>query len=152
MISRTLGSKLAALAQQFPAVTLTGPRQSGKTTLCRMVFPNHDYVSLEAPDMRRFAREDPRGFLEQFAAPVVIDEVQRVPDLLSYIQVAIDEEPTVGQFVLTGEPVAIMGAAQSGAEKRMNNPGPVLYIEFRKDGRPIDPGPWWSQNPGRAEG
>ena len=102
MISRTLGSKLTALAQQFPAVTLTGPRQSGKTTLCRMVFPSHDYVSLEAPDMRRFAQEDPRGFLQQFAAPVVIDEVQRVPDLLSYIQVAIDEEPTVGQFVLTG--------------------------------------------------
>ncbi len=58
----------------------------------------------------------------------------------------------LGQFVLAGEPVAVMGAAQSGAEKKTNNPGPILYIEFRKDGRPIDPDPWWSQNPGRAEG
>lgn len=102
MITRTLGLKLATMAQQFPVVTLTGPRQSGKTTLCRMIFPDHRYVSLEAPDMRRFALDDPRGFLEQFAAPVVLDEVQRVPDLLSYIQVAVDEQPKAGQFVLTG--------------------------------------------------
>jgi predicted AAA+ superfamily ATPase len=102
MIQRTLGSKLTTLAEQFRVVTLTGPRQSGKTTLCRMVFPDHGYVSLEAPDIRRFAIEDPRGFLEQFSPPIVIDEVQRVPDLLSYIQVEVDERPTPGQFVLTG--------------------------------------------------
>jgi predicted AAA+ superfamily ATPase len=102
MITRTLGLKLATMAQQFPVVTLTGPRQSGKTTLCRMIFPDHRYVSLEAPDIRRFALKDPRGFLEQFAPPVVIDEVQRAPELLSYIQVAVDEKPKAGQFVLTG--------------------------------------------------
>ncbi len=83
MIARTLAVKLTTMARQFPVVTLTGPRQSGKTTLCRMVFPDHRYVSLEAPDLRRFALEDPRGFLEQFAAPVVIDEVQRAPDLVT---------------------------------------------------------------------
>ena len=102
MIERTLGSKLTTLARQFPVVTLTGPRQSGKTTLCRMVFPDHGFVSLEAPDIRRFATEDPRGFLDQYTAPIVIDEVQRVPDLLSYIQVEVDERPTPGRFVLTG--------------------------------------------------
>ena len=102
MIERTLGPKLAALARQFPVVTLTGPRQSGKTTLCRSLFADHAYVSLEAPDVRRFARDDPRGFLDQFAPPVVIDEVQRVPELASYIQVAVDERPGAGHYVLTG--------------------------------------------------
>lgn len=102
VITRTVGSKLEALARQFPVVTLTGPRQSGKTTLCRMVFPDHEYVSLEAPDLRRFAQEDPRGFLERFAAPAIIDEVQRVPELLSYIQVEVDQRRAPGQFVLTG--------------------------------------------------
>lgn len=102
MIERTLGPKLADLAQQFPVVTLTGPRQSGKTTLCQGVFPEHRYVSLEAPDLRRFANEDPRGFLEQYSAPVVYDEVQRVPDLLSYIQVEVDRNQLPGRYVLTG--------------------------------------------------
>ncbi len=102
MIRRTLGPKLATLAQQFPVITLTGPRQSGKTTLCRMVFPDHRHVSLEAPDLRRFAEEDPRGFLDQYPAPVIYDEVQRVPELLSYIQAAVDEGGTPGRYVLTG--------------------------------------------------
>lgn len=102
MIERTLCAKLMKLAQQFPVVTLTGPRQSGKTTLCRMAFPDHHYLSLEAPDIRRFAAEDPRGFLDQYSPPIILDEVQRVPDLLSYIQVAVDENQGAGQFVLTG--------------------------------------------------
>jgi predicted AAA+ superfamily ATPase len=102
MITRTLASKIDSMAQTFPVVTLTGPRQSGKTTLCRMVFPDHQYVSLEAPDVRRFAVEDPRGFLEQYQTPVILDEVQRVPELLSYIQVEVDARPVAGQYVLTG--------------------------------------------------
>lgn len=102
MVQRTLGPKLAGLARRFPVVTLTGPRQSGKTTLCRMLFPEHRYVSLEAPDVRRFAVEDPRGFLDQHAPPVIYDEVQRAPELLSYIQVAVDERPAPGRYVLTG--------------------------------------------------
>jgi predicted AAA+ superfamily ATPase len=67
-----------------------------------MVFPDHQYVSLEAPDVRRFAVEDPRGFLEQYQTPVILDEVQRVPELLSYIQVEVDARPVAGQYVLTG--------------------------------------------------
>lgn len=102
MITRTLASKIDSMAQTFPVVTLTGPRQSGKTTLCRMVFPDHQYVSLEAPDVRRFAVEDPRGFFEQYQTPVILDEVQRVPELLSYIQVEVDARPVAGQYVLTG--------------------------------------------------
>ena len=86
----------------MPSVTLTGPRQSGKTTLCRAAFPKHGYVSLEAPDARAFASEDPRAFLGQYPDGVIVDEVQRVPELLSYIQVIIDEARLPGRWVLTG--------------------------------------------------
>jgi len=103
MIKRTLATKLSEAAKQFPVVTVTGPRQSGKTTLVRAVFKNHDYISLELPDQRQFALEDPRGFLSQFEGPVILDEVQRAPDLFSYIQVIVDERTdSVGQFILTG--------------------------------------------------
>lgn len=102
MIPRTLASKLVELARGFPALTLTGPRQSGKTTLSRAVFPDHGYASLEAPDVRRFAVEDPRGFLAEYPSPVIFDEVQRAPELLSYIQGEVDEDPAPGRFVLTG--------------------------------------------------
>ena len=90
------------MARRWPAVTLTGPRQSGKTTLCQTVFPRHPHVSLEAPDVRAFAAEDPRAFLSQFPEGAVIDEVQRVPDLLSYLQGAIDADPAPGRWILTG--------------------------------------------------
>jgi predicted AAA+ superfamily ATPase len=83
-------------------VTLTGPRQSGKTTLVRAVFPEYAYASLEAPDLREYALADPRGFLGTFPGPVILDEAQRAPDLFSYIQVLVDEEGQAGRFVLTG--------------------------------------------------
>ena len=103
MIKRTLAKKLIQAAEQFPVITLTGPRQSGKTTLVRAVFSDYSYVSLELPDEREFALEDPRGFLSQFDRPIILDEVQRVPELLSYIQVAVDERSSqVGRFILTG--------------------------------------------------
>jgi len=86
----------------FPVVTLTGPRQSGKTTLVREIFDEYAYVSLEAPDIREFALEDPRGFLSQFKKPAVLDEVQRAPLLFSYIQILVDESGESGQFILTG--------------------------------------------------
>jgi predicted AAA+ superfamily ATPase len=93
---------LRARAAQMPVLTLTGPRQAGKTTLCRDTFPGHSYLNLERPDTRAFAQEDPRGLLDSVAQGAVIDEVQRVPDLLSWVQVAVDEDPRPGRFILTG--------------------------------------------------
>ncbi len=102
MIDRDLAPKLRAMAKRFPAVTLTGPRQSGKSTLCRMVFPSHPYANLEAPDVRAFAARDPRGFLAQFDEGAIIDEIQRVPELTSYLQGLIDDNPGHGRWILTG--------------------------------------------------
>lgn len=102
MLTRTLARKLRAAARRFPVVSVTGPRQSGKTTLVRAEFKDYDYVSLELPDQRAFAVEDPRGFLSQFDGPVILDEVQRVPDLFSYLQVMVDRQNHPGQFILTG--------------------------------------------------
>lgn len=103
MIQRTLATKLKRAAGRFPVVTLTGPRQSGKTTLVRTLFQSHAYASLEAPDQRTFALEDPRGFLDQFDGPVILDEVQRAPELFSYLQGLVDEHRDwAGRFILTG--------------------------------------------------
>jgi uncharacterized protein len=102
VIARNLAKVLRAAAKQYPVVTVTGPRQSGKTTLCRAVFPKKAYVSLETLDTREYARSDPRGFLAEHARGAVIDEVQHVPELLSYLQVEVDERPRAGRFILTG--------------------------------------------------
>ncbi len=101
-VQRDIAPHVRALCQSFPVVTITGPRQSGKTTLCRQLFPDKHYVSLEALDERAFATGDPRGFLEAHSSGAVIDEVQRAPDLLSYLQVEVDQRPEAGRFVLTG--------------------------------------------------
>ena len=101
MLSRHLSESVLSAAAQSPVVTLMGPRQSGKTTLCRMLFPDHEYLSLEAPDVRSRAIEDPRGFLAS-EDDLIIDEIQRAPDLLSYIQVLVDEDSRPGRFILTG--------------------------------------------------
>jgi len=102
MLARSLTTKLLSLLGSFPVVTLTGPRQSGKTTLLRHALPGYRYVSLEQPDTRRFALEDPRGFLAQAVGPVIIDEAQRAPDLFSYLQGVVDDDPRPGRFVLSG--------------------------------------------------
>ena len=102
MVPRDLAGKLSQAALGFPAITLTGPRQSGKSTLCRELFAHHRYISLEAMDSRRFAQDDPRAFLAELPDGAVIDEVQRAPDLLSYLQAVIDEDPAPGRWVLTG--------------------------------------------------
>ena len=102
MIERDLTSVLLKAAGRAPVVTLTGPRQSGKTTLCRALFGDRPYASLEAPEVRAFAAEDPRGFLAQFPEGAVFDEIQRVPDLLSHIQGIVDDDPAHGRWILTG--------------------------------------------------
>ena len=102
MLARTLGPLLVRDARYYPVITLTGPRQSGKTTLARTTFPDFDYVNLEDTEPRRFARDDPHGFLSRYRPPVIIDEVQRVPDILSAIQVAVDHPDHAGTYVLTG--------------------------------------------------
>lgn len=102
MFKRTLFAKLSDLAKKFPVVSIMGPRQSGKTTLSREVFNGHAYVSLEEPDEREFAIADPKGFLRRFPGGVILDEIQRAPDLLSYIQGIVDREDSPGRFILTG--------------------------------------------------
>lgn len=102
LIQRQAATELRQLATEYPVVVVVGPRQSGKTTLCRATFPELPYLSLEDPDQRRLAIEDPRGMLELHSAGALFDEVQRAPELLSYLQTAVDAEPRPGRFVLTG--------------------------------------------------
>lgn len=102
MIDRTIEPVLKDLFTKYPVVTITGPRQSGKTTLCRKVFPQLSYENLEIPDVRQYALDDPRGFLNRYSKGVILDEIQRAPNLLSYIQGIVDERHNAGQFILTG--------------------------------------------------
>lgn len=101
-VRRNLQGPLEELAKKMPVVAVTGPRQSGKTTLCRDAFPDKPYISLEPLDRRRYATEDPRGFLREHSDGAVLDEVQRAPDLFSYLQEEVDERPEPGRFILTG--------------------------------------------------
>jgi hypothetical protein len=102
IIPRTAESYLKRIAGQYPVVTITGPRQSGKTTLCRKVFADKKYVSLENIDTRQFAGEDPLAFLAGLPDGAILDEIQHAPELLSYIQTIVDEDKRHGLFVLTG--------------------------------------------------
>lgn len=103
MIKRILSQVVLERAEQFPVLTLTGPRQSGKTTLVRECFPNHTYVNLEDPETRTLAESDYHRFFSIYRAPLIIDEIQRVPALASAIQVLVDEKrQEKGQFILTG--------------------------------------------------
>jgi predicted AAA+ superfamily ATPase len=102
MIQRSSQKKLKQLAAAFRCVAVTGPRQSGKTTLCKITFPKKPYVSLENIDDREFAENDPRGFLAQFKNGAILDEVQKVPVLFSYLQQVLDETKKTGLFILSG--------------------------------------------------
>ena len=101
-VQRTIVASIIELLGKYPVVALTGPRQSGKTTLLKNAFPNYRYVSLEKPDVREFATKDPNAFLKQYSEYVIIDEAQRVPSLFSYIQTIVDDSGKMGQFILSG--------------------------------------------------
>ena len=102
IVGRLLEDHARNLFAKYPILTITGPRQSGKTILCRKAFPDLDYVSLESPDQREFAIRDPRGFLSRLEEGAILDEIQRVPELVSYIQEVVDESRRNSVFVLTG--------------------------------------------------
>src|SRR5690554_3090976 len=102
IVNRKLQEKIKQLSLKFPVISINGPRQSGKTTLAKLCFPDYDYVNLEMPDNRTFAQEDPRLFLSRFKQGIIIDEIQYVPELFSYIQGIVDDNPATGQFIITG--------------------------------------------------
>lgn len=138
MIARALNAELIRLARSFPVVTVTGPRQSGKTTLARAAFPEHHYVTLEAPDVVAAIRADPRGFMAGLAGGTILDEVQRYPELLSYIQVSVDEDPRPGRFILTGSAnfALLSGVTQSLAGRTaLLTLLPLAYSELRNEDR-----------------
>jgi len=102
MIQRDLIKQILLTAKKMPAIALTGPRQSGKTTLLKMAFPKYDYVNLEHPPSRALAISDPEQFLSQYSKGLIIDEVQRAPELFSYLQVVIDKKKQMGRYILSG--------------------------------------------------
>ena len=102
LIRREITNAILSLATKYPVVALTGPRQSGKTTLLKLLFPDYEYVSLENPDIRMFAEADMNGFLKRYSKYVIFDEAQRVPPLFSYLQTVVDESGIMGQFILSG--------------------------------------------------
>ncbi len=165
-IRRQAKEELRYLAGEYPVIVVVGPRQSGKTTLCRTTFPELPYVSLEDPDQRRFAIEDPRGLLDQYAEGALLDEVQRAPDLLSYLQGMVDAQPRPGRFVLTGSQQldVLAGVTQtlagraatlqllpfSLAELQLAEQAPASIEELLHRGlypplyeRDLDPGRWY---------
>ena len=112
-IPREAVGKIQQLAGKFPIVSITGPRQSGKSTIAKHAFPSYGYVSLEDPNMRMFALEDPLGFLGTYPGEVIIDEAQRAPELFSYLQSRVDESGLPGQYVLSGSQNFLLSSAIS---------------------------------------
>lgn len=141
--SRALEGPLREAAGRFPLVSVSGARQCGKTTLCRAAFPGYRYVSLEDPDERRFATEDPRGFLETWPPGSILDEVQRVPDLFSYLQTAVDLRPESGQYILSGSQHFLLSERVSqslaGRVAVLELPPLSFAEQDASGGRPQDP-------------
>ena len=140
MISRKIQDELLASAKEYPSVTILGPRQSGKTTLAQMAFPGKPYCSLEDPDIRRQAINDPRGLLHGFPDGVILDEIQTVPELLSYLQGIIDQNQKPGRFILTGshQPEVHQAVSQSLAGRTaVLELLPFSFEELQQYGRPV---------------
>ncbi|MCG8344116.1 MAG: ATP-binding protein [Chlorobiales bacterium] len=141
MISRHLTSTLYSRAKDYPVVTITGPRQSGKTTLCRNAFPEKPYSNLERPDIRDFAIHDPSGYLAQFPDGAILDEIQRVPDLLSWIQARVDENRRTGEFILTGShhfDIRQRISQSLAGRTALLNLLPLSISELKEAGKPIE--------------
>jgi uncharacterized protein len=133
MFERHITPTILRLAKQFPVLALTGPRQSGKTTLAKALFADKPYISLEDPSERAFAQDDPRGFLARFKNGAVFDEAQRWPDLFSYLQGMVDADRVPGRFVLTGSQQfgLLAGISQSLAGRvGMCSLAPLSYLEL----------------------
>lgn len=136
-IEREATDAVTRLAGKFPVVSITGPRQSGKSTLAQHAFPDYSYVSLEDPNMRLFAIEDPLGFLDTFPAHAIIDEAQRAPELFSYLQTRVDKTGDPGQYVLSGSQNFLLadGVSQSLAGRAaVMHLLPLSRFELAADG------------------
>jgi predicted AAA+ superfamily ATPase len=136
LIEREIAPILLDSARGYPVVTLLGPRQSGKTTLAKSCFPSHSYLNLEDPELRSLASKDPKEFLHQHRSPLILDEIQRVPELLSLIQVSVDERPqNKGAYILTGshQPQLRQGITQSLAGRTAIHR--LLPLSIRELGR-----------------
>lgn len=134
-IPRNAESRLKHFARGYPVLVVTGPRQSGKSTLVRHAFPEHSYISLEDLDHREFAETDPRGFLSQFTEGAILDEAQRCPALFSYLQTRVDERQQPGEFILTGSQQfgLLSGIAQSLAGRAaLLTLLPMTYDELQR--------------------
>jgi hypothetical protein len=140
LVARTIQPFVIDLFKRYPVVTLTGPRQSGKTTLARSAFPDLPYVNLESPESRDLVRSDPKGFFGRFGAGVILDEIQRVPELASWIQVRVDERRENGLFLLTGsEQFRVSEAASQSLAGRTGIAQllPLSVEEAGRFGRPL---------------
>lgn len=137
-IPRTLQPKLVELSKQFPAIAILGPRQSGKTTLAKILFPHHRYINLESFEEQEYAEKDPKGFLGRFENEpgVILDEIQKAPKLLSYIQIEIDQRDEPGRFILTGSQNILLNAKISqtlAGRIALTTLLPFSFEELRKE-------------------
>ncbi|MCG5541808.1 MULTISPECIES: ATP-binding protein [unclassified Halorhodospira] len=131
MIPRHAQATLEQLAASFPVVAVTGPRQSGKSTLVRALFADRPYTSLEDPDQREFATDDPRGFLAQFPGGAVLDEIQRCPALFSYLQGRVDQSGRLGEWILTGSQQ--FGMVSAVTQSLAGRVGMLALLPFARD-------------------
>ena len=135
MLKRELKQRLVSIFKQFPALAILGPRQSGKTTIAKEAFPHLKYINLEDLSIRQYAKDDPKGFLEANPEGLILDEIQNVPELLSYLQVYIDKKDKPGLYVITGSHQVLLNEKipQSLAGRiAINNLLPLSYQELKQ--------------------